>query len=164
MPTMATWNEFEAAVPDFAGRVRERFEAHGLALLATLRSDGSPRISGIEPLVADDRVWLGMMPRSLKSLDLHRDPRLALHSATVDKEVKAGDARIAGQAVAVHAETDVARFRAAFEAATGQAPPPGPFDLWAVDLTEASMVQPAGDHLRIEVWHPGEDVRVIERR
>jgi hypothetical protein len=161
---MTTWNDVATAAPDLAARVRTRFEAHGLGLLATLRADGSPRISGIEPVVTDDEVWLGMMPDSLKSRDLRRDPRLALHSATVDKEVREGDARIAGHAVPVADADRVEGFRAAFAAATGQAAPPGPFDLWVVDLTEVSMVQPAGDHLRIEVWTPERGLRVVERR
>ena len=95
---MASWEEVTAAAGGLADDVRARFEATGLGLLATLRKDGSPRISGIEPSFAVGEVWLGMMDGSLKALDLRRDPRLALHSATVDKEVKDGDARVTGRA------------------------------------------------------------------
>jgi hypothetical protein len=58
--------------------LHERFEATGLGLLATLRADGSPRVSGLEPLFALGELWFGMMPESRKALDLLRDPRFAI--------------------------------------------------------------------------------------
>jgi hypothetical protein len=162
---MATWLEFTEAAPELASRVRGRFEATGLGFLATLRRDGSPRLTGVEPLFALDEVWLGMMPGSRKALDLRRDPRLALHNASTDKEVRDGDARITGRADEI-AEGDpvMAGYRAAFEAAAGQAPPPGPFHLFRVDVTEVSFVRPGGDSLIVEWWRPGEPVHRIERR
>src|SRR5207245_11850 len=105
-----------AAAPDLAPLARARFEATGLGLLATLRRDGSPRISGIEPLFTSDELWLGMMPGSRKVTDLLRDPRFALHSATEDKQVTHGDARISGRALVVEDEPTMASFRRAFEA------------------------------------------------
>src|SRR4051812_42460346 len=68
--TMPTWTEVTTAAPELAAVVQDRFAAHGLALLATLRRDGAPRISGIEPLFALDEVWLGMMDHSRKAEDL----------------------------------------------------------------------------------------------
>src|SRR2546421_13013773 len=78
---MATWSEVEATAPELAERVKERFQATGLGLLATVRADGSPRISGIEPLFALDELWLGMMPRPRQGPAPQRDPRLAPHHA-----------------------------------------------------------------------------------
>src|ERR687886_1463709 len=98
---MPAWKEVAAAAPELAALVRKRFEATGLGLLATLRRDGAPRISGIEPLFTDDELWLGMMPGSRKAADLLRDPRFAFHSATVDKQVTHGDAKLSGRAIAV---------------------------------------------------------------
>ena len=161
---MAAWRDVEGATPDLAGRVRARFEAHGLALLATIRRDGAPRINGLEPLFAEGELWLGMMPDSLKGRDLRRDARFALHSATVDKDVTDGDARISGAAVAVTDEAGKARFRDAFEAATGTAPPPGPMDLFRADVTEVVLLWPNVDHLVIESWREGRGDRRIERR
>ena len=66
---MASWSQVEAAAPELAERVKERFDATGLGLLATLRTDGSPRISGIEPLFALDELWLGMMHGSRKAAE-----------------------------------------------------------------------------------------------
>src|ERR671926_222591 len=132
---MPNWKEVAAAAPELAALVRARFEATGLGLLATLRRDGSPRISGIEPLFTDDELWLGMMPDSRKATDLLRDPRFALHSATVDKQVTEGDARLSGQAVLVEDDETKAAFRKAFEAQNGYPVPPGEFTLFRADVT-----------------------------
>jgi hypothetical protein len=160
---MAAWREVAAAAPEVAGLVRRRFEATGLGLLATLRRDGSPRISGIEPLFTDDELWLGMMPGSRKATDLLRDPRFALHSATIDKQVTEGDARVSGRAVMVEDEPSKAAFRAAFQAHTGYDIPPGPFTLFRADVQELSTIQPGGDHLNIDHWREGQPARRVER-
>src|ERR687886_3125309 len=104
---MAAWKDVASSAPELAALVRARFEATGLGLLATLRRDGSPRISGIEPLFTDDELWLGMMPESRKADDLLRDPRFALHSATEDKQVTHGDARLSGRAVLVEDQATI---------------------------------------------------------
>jgi hypothetical protein len=160
---MASWSEVEAAAPELAATARARFEAHGLGLLATLRRDGSPRISGIEPLFALGDLWLGMMPGSLKAADVERDPRFALHNATIDKNVTDGDAKISGSVVAVDDDDELTRFTEAFAAATGYPPPPERFPLFKADVKEVSTVRPAGDHLDIESWREGRGVRKVER-
>src|SRR5439155_4237521 len=96
---MTTWNEALTAAPTLAAAVRERFEATGLGFLATLRADGSPRMSGIEPSFWDGELWLGMMWESRKANDLRRDGRMCVHAASIDKQVEAGDARVSGRAV-----------------------------------------------------------------
>lgn len=161
---MVSWSDVLTAAPELAARVQARFDAHGLALLATLRHDGAPRISGIEPLFALGELWLGMMPGSRKAADLLRDPRFALHSATVDKQVSAGDAKLGGRAVEVRDQASLAGFAQAFEAHTGYAAGAGPFTLFRADVLEVSMLQPAGDHLDIAWWRPGGPVQHIERR
>jgi hypothetical protein len=161
---MTSWNDVLRAAPDVAKMAQSRIEATGLGFLATLRADGSPRISGIEPSFFDGELWLGMMPDSRKALDLRRDPRLALHNASVDKEVKDGDARISGRAVEVLDDAEKARFVHRFEESTGQPVPPGPMHLFKVDVTEVMTLRPAGDHLIIESWHPDKGVKRIERR
>jgi Pyridoxamine 5'-phosphate oxidase len=96
---LATWAEFARSEPDYARLVKARFDSHKHKMMATLRKDGSPRISGIEATFANGQLCLGMMPGSLKALDLQRDPRLALHNAPLDSEMVDGDAKIAGLAV-----------------------------------------------------------------
>jgi len=159
---MVAWSSVEGA-PQLALAVRGRFEAYGLGLLATLRRDGSPRISGLEPLFALGELWLGMMPRSLKALDLARDGRFSLHSATTDKQVTDGDAKISGVARHVEDESTFAAFREAFAAATGYPPPDGPFELFRADVREISMVKPAGDHLQIDMWSERGGIKHVDR-
>jgi hypothetical protein len=160
---MGAWVNVEHVAPELAVSVRGRFEAYGLALLATLRRDGSPRISGIEVLFALDELWMGMMPGSLKALDLMRDGRFALHSATTDKQVTNGDARISGVVIHVDDEAMLARYRDVFAAATGYPPPDGPFELFRADVTEISMLKPAGDHLDIEFWSERGGLKHVDR-
>ena len=162
--TMASWTDVTRAAPDLAATVRQRFEATGLGLLATLRRDGFPRLSGIEPFFRED-LWLGMMERSRKGADLRRDPRLCLHSATADKNVADGDAKLTGRAALVEAGGgEEARFRRDFAAANGHDVPPGPMDLFRVDVTELSFLRVEGDHLVIEWWQEGGPVHRVERR
>src|SRR5438105_10858955 len=141
---MASWSGVLGVAPELAAKVQARFDATGLGLLATIRRDGFPRISGIEPLFALDELWLGMMPRSRKAQDVLRDPRFSLHSATIDKEVTEGDAKITGRAVVVEDADTFARFLQAFEAHTGYSPPPGQFPLFRSDVYEVSMERPGG--------------------
>src|SRR4051812_8110439 len=103
---MTSWADFAAAEPEFAARVEERFRRQKHMTLATLRRDGSPRISGTEIMFEDGELKLGMMVGSLKARDLSRDGRLALHSPTVDPPPGndagwPGEAKIAGRGIDV---------------------------------------------------------------
>jgi hypothetical protein len=160
---MTTWGDFAREAPDLAQGVQARFEVTGLALVATLRADGSPRISGWEPLFADGQLWLGSMPGSRKNADVRRDRRLTLHNATTDRNAEAGDASISGAAVEITDEATKASYAVAFEQANDQ-PVPTPFDLFRVEPSRVSMLSPGGDHLVIEWWRPGAGVQRVERR
>jgi hypothetical protein len=142
---MATWQEIEKDAPEFAERVRARFAAGTHKTIATLRRDGSPRISGSELQFTDGEVTLGMMDGSLKLADVRRDPRIAVHSPTLEPPAEGdwlGDAKLAGRVV---------------EAAPpekGAEPGAGYF---RIDVTEVALTYlgtPA-DHLVIESWHEG---------
>ncbi|PRX98876.1 pyridoxamine 5'-phosphate oxidase family protein [Allonocardiopsis opalescens] len=161
---MTSWHEFERAAPELAGTARARFDAFGgLALVATLRRDGSPRISGIEVTFAGGELWIGMMPGSRKAEDLRRDPRLALHSASSDPKIPDGDAKLSGLGVPVEPGEAWREYAALMKDAIEH-----PVDEWfpafRVDLREASTVRVAGDRLVIDVWKEGEAPRRIERR
>jgi hypothetical protein len=73
-------------------------EAHVHKTPATIRADGSPRISGIEAKFIDDELWFGSMPGSRKNADLARDPHFALHSGSIDPPNWEGDAKLTGVA------------------------------------------------------------------
>jgi Pyridoxamine 5'-phosphate oxidase len=102
---MTTWQDVERAAPQFATRVRALFDAHRHKTIATVRADGAPRISGIEAVFEDGELVFGSMANARKGADLRRDPRFALHSATVDPVEGAeaqwpGEAKISGRAIA----------------------------------------------------------------
>src|SRR6478735_12629137 len=101
---MAAWKDVEQAEPEFAAKVRGTFDARKHKTIATLRADGSPRISGIESEFADGELRFGSMPGARKGADLRRDPRFALHGPTFHpQEGKEagwpGEAKIAGRVV-----------------------------------------------------------------
>ena len=155
---MPSWSEFAAAAPALAERVQERFDAHKHKTLATIRRNGGPRISGTEVQFADGEVWIGSMWKAVKALDLRRDPRYALHSATEDPENWRGEAKIAGVAEEI---LDPERVRAR----NGEAGASGPSHLFRLDVSEVSTVglDPDKTKLVIEVWTPDRGVRTIER-
>ena len=138
---MASWSEVEAQAPELAARARSLFDAFTHKTLATLRRDGSPRISGIEVEFADGEAWIGSMWRAVKALDLQRDPRFAIHSGSPDPPDWPGDAKIAGTAEDV-TEPGVESHR---------------FRLEIAELVVVRLGDPA-DHLVIEAWHEGRGV------
>ena len=155
---MPSWSDFEAAAPDLAREVRERLEAHKHKTIATVRADGSPRISGTESLLADGELWIGSMWQARKARDLQRDPRFALHGGSDDPPGWTGDAKVSGVAEEI---TDPDRVRAL----NGEAGAGGPSHLFRLDLREVSAVRldPAGKALVIDVWTPDAGVRTITR-
>jgi hypothetical protein len=117
--------------------------------MATLRADGSPRISGTEvEFTGEGTLRLGSMPGAVKARDLLRDPRVAVHSPTADPGEGGadwpGEAKVAGVAVAQPDREDGAHL----------------FDL---DLTEVvwTGLTAERDALLIQSWHPG---RGLEER
>jgi hypothetical protein len=142
---MTSWQDFADEAPELAAEVKRRFDAHGHKTMATLRADGSPRISGTEVEFRDGELLLGSMPDALKARDLLRDPRLAIHSASEDPDVWTGDAKVAGRAVEVEHDE--------------------PYHLFRIELTEAVTIRlpESKEHLIIESWHEGRGVSRIER-
>jgi hypothetical protein len=159
---VATWGEVRAAAPELAPAVQACFDAHVHKVIATLRGDGSPRVSGTEATFWDDELWLGMMSASMKALDLLRDPRFALHSATVDPEMTSGDAKLGGRAIEIVDDAAIAAFVGRFEEERGQEPPE-PFHLFRADVTEIVRTTVEGDQLVVESWHQGRGVRRVAR-
>jgi hypothetical protein len=162
MGRMATWEELAAQAPDLATATKAVLEQHKHKVIATLRRDGSPRVSGNEVRFIDGDVWLGMMPGSMKALDLLRDPRVAVHGATADPELTDGDAKLAGRAIR---ETDPARIRAAVMGADGDGDPDLDAVVFRLDVTEVVLTRigdPA-DHLVIESWHEGRGRSRVDR-
>lgn len=154
---MATWHELETEAPELAARAREFFDARTHKTIATLRKDGSPRLSGTECLFVDGDLWFGSMWRAMKALDLLRDRRFSLHSGSEDPNQWKGDAKISGHAQEVTDPRKIA------EVVTRR--PEGPLHLFRADITELVVVSlaPKQTHLVIDSWHEGRGLTSHER-
>lgn len=153
---VASWADVEGQAPDLAARARGYLDAHVHKTLATLRRDGSPRISGTELTFADGDLWIGSMPGAVKALDLRRDSRFALHSGSDDPPAWSGDAKVAGRAEEVDDDEQKASIR-------NEGEPAGDSHRFRLDVTELVVVglNEARDRMVIESWHEG---RGVERR
>lgn len=158
---MVAWAEFEAAEPDLAAWVQRSFDAGRHKTIATLRADGSPRISGIECEFVDGDLRFGSMSGSRKGADLHRDPRFALHGPTVhpvhgEEAAWPGEAKVAGRAIA----------RGAIPATEGPSDGEAPEgEFFVADLDEATVthLDDTATKLVVEWWTPSAGRRRIER-
>jgi hypothetical protein len=156
--TTSNWAAFTSAEPDLAKLAEDRFGAFTHHVLATLRKDGSPRTTGLEVRFLDGELWLGMMPGSLKALDLNRDPRFALQANPgPGTGMGGGDVRISGRAIGV-ADGE------AKDAYVKEVEPPQPFHLFRTELTEVVRTYVEDDtYLVVEIWKPGAPVRTLRR-
>ncbi len=152
---MVAWSEIVQAEPDFAERVQDLFDAGRHKTIATLRADGSPRISGIECEFIDGQLSFGSMPGARKLEDLKRDSRFALHGPTFHPEEGKerqwpGEAKISGLAVPLGA-------------ITGDGQPEG--EMFAADITEVVVTGLNADAtlLVIESWTPAMGLVRVER-
>jgi hypothetical protein len=145
---MADWQQVEVEAPELAAAVRACFDVRKHCTMATLRADGSPRISGTEVQWHDGALWVGSMAGARKARDLQRDGRVAIHSGTVDppegrESAWAGEAKVAGRAVEVPHDDGSHRFR--------------------IDLSEVVHTTVDGDALLLTAWHEGRGVEQVRR-
>jgi len=97
-PVVLTWAELEVASPEIAALGLELLERFQFVLVGTLTKNGSPRVNPCEAYVIDGHLLLNMMPRSLKALDLLRDPRIYVHTPVTSKDAGEGEFKLAGRA------------------------------------------------------------------
>lgn len=148
---VATWEEFARDEPEFAALVLRCLDRSITKIVATLRADGSPRVSGFDAAVEDGQLVFGSMPGARKGADLRRDPRFALHCAPADQSdgtLGDGDVKISGRAVP-----------------TGDLTGEVTGDGFRADITEVvwTGLNDARDRLVVRWWRPGEEVHRIER-
>jgi hypothetical protein len=155
---MPAWKAVEQAEPEFAGRVRKLFDAGRHKTIATLRADGSPRISGIECEFADGDLRFGSMTGARKGADLKRDARFALHGPTFHPEEGKekdwpGEAKIAGRVIPAGPVT------------TGDASEQPDGELFIADIIEVVItgLNAEATKLVVESWTPEGGLRRVGR-
>jgi hypothetical protein len=145
------WDGFERACPELADLARERLARDQLVMLGTIRRDGSPRVSPCECDFAAGRLFVSMMWRSMKALDLLRDPRIVVHSVTSNKDGTDGDVKIYGRAVDERDPEVREAFRAAIKARIDWAPDEPDYHCFSVDVRSAGYLR-FGDAAQALAW------------
>ena len=154
----ATWQQFATQAPEMASLGEAQFGRTGLALVGTLRRDGWPRISPIEPFIVDEQLYLGMMWRSVKALDLLRDSRCLVHSTVSDREGAEGEFKVYGRAVEVISLEERRRFADAVYAAIGFRPEEPEFHCFSIAIESVVFSQLRDGQFHRQVWQ-AEDKR-----
>ncbi|MYC85953.1 MAG: pyridoxamine 5'-phosphate oxidase family protein [Acidimicrobiia bacterium] len=144
------WSDFQRADSGLASAVQERFESHRHAVMATLRRDGAPRLSGMETPIRDGHLWLAMDTASRKTDDLRRDPRFSIHSAPDGEELSSGDARVEGRAVPAP-DPDIALF---IEGHRFPIDDPSTMALFTADISRVVLARVEDRSLVVSAWTP----------
>jgi len=162
---MLDWSELAEVAPRIAETFTRRHAATGrLCMLGTLRPDGFPRISPMEPALFEGQLWIGGMPGTAKFRDLLRDPRFTLHTATVDTQVSDGDAKVWGAVEDVQDEALHQRYAEALFQETGFDLRRQKFDhFFKAHLVGASAVEVGDGHMDVMVWNEGRSERVVRK-
>ncbi len=158
------WGDFESAAPRLAAEARRRITRDQLLLLGTLRRDGSARISAVECDLAGGDLLIGMIHRSMKALDLLRDPRVTAHSLPPGRDNGEGDVKLYGRAVPQTDPLAKGRYEDAIFARIGWRPGE-PYHCFALDLDSAALVRFFGDGRQSVLrWRAGTPEDEQERR
>ena len=147
------WAQFKASAPDLAYLGEDRFRRFGVVLVGTLRANGWPRISPVEPLILDGALYLGMSWRSRKAMDLLRDSRCTLHSAISNRDGSEGEFKIYGRAEDVQSPEIRRTFAAALYQELGYQLEEGEqFHLFAVDIEAVAYLVIEGGEQKVQLW------------
>ena len=147
------WAQFKESSHDLAALAEERFQRHGLVLIGTLRHNGWPRISPVEPLIVDGVLYLGMSHRSRKALDLLHDPRITVQTIISNKDGTEGEVKLYGRAEDVQSPEIRRTYLEAVHRELGyELSADEPFHLFAVDVESAAYVVIEGEKQRVRVW------------
>jgi hypothetical protein len=150
------WSELERRQPALAGLGRRRLLDPGVVLVATIRADGTPRVSPVEPFVLDGTLWLAMLWHSRKAADLLRDSRILVHNVITSRDGGEGEFKVRGTARPEGGPDVQARYAAAVGASLGWTPEPGWFHLFAVDISQVTFIRyddATGDQ-HVASWPP----------
>jgi nitroimidazol reductase NimA-like FMN-containing flavoprotein (pyridoxamine 5'-phosphate oxidase superfamily) len=149
-----SWTDFAAAAPELAALCRSRLEQPGVALLGTLRRDGSPRIDPVEPHFTGDDLVIAAMRGTAKAHALRRDPRCVLHSTISGPDTGETDVKLSGRV-----EPSAAR------AGWWADRPAGESEVYAFQVEEAIAIEwnVAVARMVVRRWSPAAGESVTER-
>ncbi|WP_262851080.1 pyridoxamine 5'-phosphate oxidase family protein [Mumia quercus] len=153
------WSDLVSRQPRLADAARRRLLDPGVVLLASVRRDGTPRVSPVEPFVLGDDLLLSMLWGSTKAKDVSHDPRILVHSIVTGPEGTDGELKLRGRAVPVDDRDVQSRYAEAVGEALGWRPQPGRFHLFRVDVEHVAFVRwdsSANDQL-VTTWPPGKE-------
>ncbi len=153
------WADLERHQPRLEEVARRRLLEPGVVLVATVRRDGTPRLSPVEPWLMGGELWLSMLWGSLKAHDLQRDPRILVHSIVTGREGGEGELKVRGLAVPEEDAEVQERYAADVTRHLGWSPVPGRFHLFRVDLESVAFVRydhPTGDQFTA-IWPPARE-------
>ena len=146
------WNEFKLESPELAAFGEERIERTGMVLVGTIRKDGWPRISPVEPLIFEGRLCLGMMWQSRKALDLLRDPRCTVNTIVSNKDATEGEFKLFGIALDLIELDFRSRYGIALFDKIGFKPEEPEFHLFSIDIQSAAFSRVEGEEMEHRVW------------
>ena len=147
-----TWGQFAESDPELAALGEAQFSRTGLALVGTLRRDGWPRISPVEPFIAERQLYLGMMLRSVKALDLFRDSRCVVHNTVSNRDGTEGEFKVYGRAIEVTDPDEWRKFSDAVYAAIDMKVEEGDGHCFAVEIESVVFSQLRGEEFHRQVW------------
>jgi pyridoxamine 5'-phosphate oxidase-like protein len=156
------WEEVERRQPRLAELGREKLGGPGVVLVGTVRRDGSPRVSPVEPFFWEGDFWLPMGLGSTKAKDLMRDPRVVVHSIVTSKEGADGEYKARGRARLEIGTVLNERIAEAISQQLGWSPVAGKFHLFRVALEDITFIR-WGDHNDQYVTRWPEGVEYVRR-
>jgi hypothetical protein len=149
------WDDLRLRAPRLAALAYDRLIGPGVLLVVTIRHDGTPRLSPVEPLVSDGDLWLSMMWQSRKASDLLRDDRILVHSITTTRDGNEGEVKVRGRALPIDDPATRARFCDEV-AVLGWRPEEPYFHLFRIEITDVTLIRyaPSGDQ-HVARWPSG---------
>jgi hypothetical protein len=153
------WVEIELRQPRLAEIGRRRLLGPGVVLVATIRADGTPRLSPVEPWVMKGDFWLSMLWQSRKAVDLRRDRRILVHSIITSRDGGEGEFKLRGHAMAEQRPEVQARYAAEVAEHLGWSPTPGRFHLFRLDVDQVTFIRyddATGDQ-SLASWPPAKE-------
>ena len=147
------WDAFERDAPTLARLGRRLLADPGVVLVVTVRRDGSPRLSPVEPLFWRGELWLSMGWGTRKAEDLRRRAHVLVHNVITNREGSGGEYKLRGRAVAEHDPLLHDGYAAEVSRKLGWYPETGRFHLFRVDVEDVTYIR----------WDPATNDQFVSR-